>query len=211
LEIIFLESIDSTHTYLKNHIKKNGYTQPFCVVTNQQTDGKGSRNRSWLGKKGNLFFSFVYDKKELPCDLLIQSSSIYFSFFLKEVLSQYGSKVWLKWPNDFYIEKKKIGGTITHLVDDKLYCGIGLNLHFVDDHYGYLDIPVDQKKLLEDYFSILTQKISWKQIFSKYSIEFAKSREFETTIQNEKVSMRKAILENDGSIIIDKKKVFSLR
>lgn len=209
--MIFLESIDSTHAYLKTYVEKNGYQNPLCVLTDHQTKGIGSRENSWQGKKGNLFFSFVYPLEFFPNDIPLQSYSIYFSFVLKQLLEKKGSKVWLKWPNDFYLEKKKIGGTITHFKDGKIYCGIGINLLFMEEDYGFLDIIIEPENLLKDYFSILEQKMSWKQIFSKYLLEFAKSKDFLTTVENKKVSLQNAILNDDGSITIGTKKVFSLR
>jgi len=211
LEIIYLNEVDSTHTYLKNYIKNNSYKSPIAVVTQNQTDGIGSRSNSWEGLKGNLFFSFAIDKLMLPSDLPIQSSSIYFSYILRDVLESVGSKIWLKWPNDFYIENKKIGGTITNLSNNIFFCGIGLNLKYVNNNFGYLDIEFDIKKYLNLYFDKLESKISWKQIFSKYSLEFEKSRQMETTINNQKKSLEHSILNGDGSIFIDNKKVFSLR
>ena len=77
-KIVFLDEVDSTHKYLKQYINQHNYTQPIAIVTQNQTDGIGSRNNTWEGKKGNLFFSFVVSKDYLPSDLLIQSSSIYF-------------------------------------------------------------------------------------------------------------------------------------
>ena len=65
--------------------------------------------------------------------------------------------------------------------------------------------------LLNDYFKAILEKKTWKQIFSKYSIEFEKSKQYKTTIDNEKVSLLGATLNNDGSINIENKKVFSLR
>jgi len=211
LEILFLDSVESTHLYLKKYIKRHGYTKPFCVVTQHQTQGIGSRDNDWKGKKGNLFFSFVINQKNLTDDLPIQSTSIYFSFILKELLSEMGSKTWLKWPNDFYISDKKIGGTITNKVNELYYCGIGLNLQLVQEEYGYLDIKIEMMSLLRNYFSIILQKKKWKQIFSKYLLEFENSKEYKATIQKKKVSLKNAFLNTDGSITIDNKKVFSLR
>jgi BirA family transcriptional regulator, biotin operon repressor / biotin---[acetyl-CoA-carboxylase] ligase len=211
LEIFFLKSVDSTHTYLKDYIKQNGYIKAQCFATNYQTDGIGSRDNHWEGKEGNLFFSFVYHKNHLAKDIPMQSFAIYFSFLLKIILEELGSALWLKWPNDFYMENKKFGGTITHFSNDLVYCGIGLNLQKVDEEYGNLDIEVNQKALLEAYFSLIEKKISWKHIFSKYLIEFSKSKEFKTTIKNKKVSLQNAILNEDGSVTIDNEKVFSLR
>jgi len=211
LEIVFLDSVESTHTYLKKHIKLYGYTGPLAIVTQQQTNGLGSRNNNWEGKDGNLFFSFVLDNSLLPNDLPLQSASIYFSYILKNILCELGSKVWLKWPNDFYIEKKKIGGTITNYSNNLYYCGIGLNLKKINSDFGYLDINVNIKTLLNDYFKVVLEKNQWKQIFSKYTIEFGNSKQYKTTIENEKVSLQDAILNEDGSISIENKKVFSLR
>jgi len=211
LEICFLDSVESTHLYLKQYIKKNGYTKPLCIATNHQTKGIGSRDNTWQGRKGNLFFSFVIDEELLTSDLPIQSTSIYFSFILKELLSEMGSKIWLKWPNDFYIADKKIGGTITNKVKELYYCGIGLNVQFVHEEYGYLDIEIEIMNLLQSYFSIILQKQTWKQVFSKYLLEFENSKEYKATIQKEKVSLKNAFLNDDGSITIDNKKVFSLR
>lgn len=211
MEIIFLDSVESTHSYLKQHIKLNGYTQPLAIVTQDQTNGLGSRNNNWEGISGNLFFSFVIEKNLLPDDLPIQSSSIYFSYILKNILHKSASKVWLKWPNDFYIKDKKIGGTITNFSNNLYYCGIGLNLKFINSVFGFLDIDVDIKILLNNYFEAVLRKSTWKQIFSKYTIEFENSKQYKTTIQNEKISLKDAILNEDGSISIENKKVFSLR
>ena len=211
MEILYLNEVDSTHTYLKNYIKKNGFKDPIAIVTQNQTNGIGSRSNSWQGKNGNLFFSFVVNKSLLPLDLPLQSSSIYFSYILKDILNSLGSKIWLKWPNDFFIENKKIGGTITNLSSELIYCGIGLNLHQVNNQFGHLDIDININKVLNLYFRKLESKILWKHIFSKYTIEFEKSKRMETTINNQKKSLEQSVLNSDGSIFIDNEKVFSLR
>ncbi len=211
MKMIKLEEVDSTHRYIKDYILENPYTQPLCIFTDYQTQGIGSRGNSWIGKKGNLFFSFVVDKNFLPEDLPLQSSSIYFSFILKEILKDLKSLVWLKWPNDFYLNKKKIGGTITTISKDLIYCGIGLNLKSVSDDFGKLDIDVDIEDILKNYFFKLEKKILWKQIFSDFKIEFQHSKKFQTTIENQKISLENVILNEDGSIQVNDKKVFSLR
>ncbi len=211
MEIINLVKVTSTHTYLKELIKQKGYSSALCVTAQQQTDGIGSRGNSWQSKEGNLFFSFVLKKADLPKDLFLQSASIYFSYIFKEVLNDKGSKLWLKWPNDFYIDNKKIGGTITSVINDLIYCGIGLNLIKVNEDYGSLDIKIDKTEILQRYFKSLEKDISWKQIFSQFKIEFQESKKFEATLDNRKISLEEAILNDDGSIEIDNVKVFSLR
>ncbi|MBP7770233.1 MAG: biotin--[acetyl-CoA-carboxylase] ligase [Aliarcobacter sp.] len=211
MKIIKLKEVDSTHTYLKEYIQENTYTEPLCIVTTYQTNGIGSRGNSWSGKKGNLFFSFVIKKDFLPKDLPLQSISIYVSYLLKKELAALGSKLWLKWPNDFYVDDKKIGGTITSVSKDLIFCGIGLNLISVNDLFGNLDIKIQINDVLKSYFILLEEKILWKQIFSDFKVDFQHSKKFHTTIDNQKVSLENAILNEDGSIQVNDKKVFSLR
>jgi len=210
LEIHYLKEVNSTQTYLKKYINNNGYIKPYLVYTHNQTDGIGSRDNKWIGVKGNLFFSYVIDIKKLPLDLPIQSASIYFSFIFKEILNKYGSDIWLKWPNDFYIKNKKIGGTITNMANNLLFCGIGLNLKYVQKDFGFLDIEF-QDIFLNQFFDAILEKTTWKQIFSKFLIEFEKSKNMKTTIDNNKILLDRAKLNFDGSILINSKKVYSLR
>lgn len=209
--IKYLEEVDSTHTYIKDYIKNNSYTNNLCIFTQNQTNGIGSRGNSWIGLKGNLFFSFVISKNDLPNDLQIQSASIYFSYILKDILKNRGSKLWLKWPNDFYINQNKIGGTVTTVSKDLIYCGIGLNLKTVNKDFEKLDIEIDIMDLLNEYFVKIENKISWEDILKEYMVEFERSKDLYTTINNERVTLLNAQLNNDGSININDKKVFSLR
>ena len=94
---------------------------------------------------------------------------------------------------------------------DLIYCGIGLNLISVNEDFGKLDITIDCNDILNSYFSKLNNKDSWKQIFSEFKIEFQHSRKFQATIDNEKISLENSILNDDGSIEVNNKKVFSLR
>jgi len=158
--------------------------------------------------KRKFIFLFCF---ELPKDLPIQSASIYFSFILKDILKTIGSEIWLKWPNDFYISDKKIGGTITTVSNDLIYCGIGLNLINVNEEFGKLDISITSDNILKSYFNKLKLKDSWKQIFSEFKIEFQNSRKFQASVGDEKVSLENALLNDDGSIQVNNKKVFSLR
>lgn len=211
LTISWLDSIDSTQKYLLEGLKAKTLSAPICIATSQQTAGLGSRGNAWEGLDGNLFFSFACQRDNLPSDLKLESTSIYFTYLLKEVLSQYGSEVWLKWPNDFYLNNKKIGGAITNLVGENVVCGIGLNMKHAPEGFSTLDISISQELLLESYFSLLNNHPSWKQIFSKYALEFVKSKNYFTHNENKKISLENAILLDDGSIECEGKRMFSLR
>lgn len=211
MKIIYLDVVDSTQKYLKEQLKKKELVSPVAVVAHTQYAGQGSRGNSWIGEEGNLFFSFSIPIKDLPDDLKLESSSIYFSYLLKQVLEDNGSKVWLKWPNDFYIGDNKIGGTITNIVKDDLVCGIGLNLSSAPEGFSKLDVEISKENILNCYFNYLKKNIRWKHIFSKYKLEFDKSKNYFAHGVDKRVSLLNAILQDDGSIISDGQRIFSLR
>jgi len=210
LETVFFDRIDSTQKRLLQDLRLKKIEPPVAYVTRCQTDGIGSRNSRWIGCEGNLFFSFAIAKSALPADLPPVSASIYFGFLFKEELKSRGSKVWLKWPNDFYL-RKKIGGCITQMSGDVLVCGIGLNLLHAPEGFEKLDVGVDPKELLEGYFSLLKSPPAWKQIFSKYRIEFQKSQKMQVHVGGRRVSLELAKLMPDGSITIEGERIYSLR
>ena len=103
LVIHWFDTLPSTHNYLIASLREGTLFAPCAIGATIQTHGVGSRGNSWLGETGNLFFSFCVEEKQLPQDLPLASVSIYFSALMKEVLEDQGSNVWLKWPNDFYL------------------------------------------------------------------------------------------------------------
>ncbi len=211
LKTLFLEQVDSTQTYLLEALKKGTFKAPVAVVASKQTRGRGSRDNEWIGLEGNLFFSFAVSKAELPDDLKLESTSIYLSMILKELLVELGSSVWLKWPNDFYCGDKKIGGTITNVFNDIIVCGIGLNIKSAPEGSSILDIEVKISKLLAQYFNLLKSCPSWKQIFSNFELEFDKSRKFLVHTQSKKIPLKAVVLLSDGAVEFNGEKVYSLR
>ncbi len=211
MQILYLESVDSTQKYLKELVKENKISLPYAVIANSQTDGIGSRGNAWSGVKNNLFLSFAIPLKDLPEDLKLESASIYFSYILKETLAEFGSSVWLKWPNDFYIDNKKVGGMITNLIKESLVCGVGINIAHAPSDFARLDVVLDRDELVENYFRNIEKKSLWKQVFSKYKIEFCKNENFYTHDKDLVISLRDASLESDGSIVINGERIYSLR
>ncbi|MDD2780126.1 biotin--[acetyl-CoA-carboxylase] ligase [Sulfuricurvum sp.] len=211
MDIHWFESLGSTQSYIIEELKTSRLNAPVCIGTLSQTNGKGSRGNSWIGEEGNLFISLAIERSMLPEDLKLESSSIYFAFLMKELLASMDSKIWLKWPNDFYLYDKKIGGAVTNLIGNSLVCGIGINLMNAPIGFEKLDIKINPYDLTKAYGELFAHLPTWKQIFSNYQIEFENSREFFTHNNNEKVALQKAVLLEDGSLMCDGQRIFSLR
>ncbi|RUM68027.1 MAG: biotin--[acetyl-CoA-carboxylase] ligase [Sulfurovum sp.] len=211
MEILSFNRLPSTQTYLLEKLRDKSCSIPIAILTKEQTDGVGSRDNSWVGGDGNLFFSLAVSLDDLPKDLPLNSASIYFSFIMKQVLLKYTDEIWVKWPNDLYHNQSKVGGTITKKVDNIFICGMGVNLQENQNNFKALNIDIEPLFLLKKYLCELEKYPSWKQILSQYRIEFARSKEFFTHINSEYKSLENAILSEDGSLIIDNKRVYSIR
>jgi len=209
--IQWFERIDSTHRYLISKLREGTLLAPYAIGAVEQTDGIGSRGNAWQGGKGNFFFSFCVEEKQLPEDLPLASVSIYFSSLVKHILEEQGSHVWLKWPNDFYRSEKKIGGLITTKIAGTIVGSIGLNISYAPENFDVLDIDIAPQILAERLMQEVEKKISWKKVFSKYKIEFDKNRKFSFHLDGKLVSLNDAVLCDDGSIELENKKVYSLR
>ncbi len=205
------ESLPSTQIELLERAKSR-----LCLLALKQNAGIGSRGNSWSGVEEGLYFSFCLSKKDLPEDLALQSVSIYFGFWFKEILRQWNTDVWLKWPNDIYVEKKKIGGVMVSIKGDLLVCGIGLNFLSADASFGALGTCLDRLEVLEKFFEILQKSISWKQTLNKYKIEFYKNIDFSfhhrDPVRGEYVvELKDAELCEDGALLVWGQKIYSLR
>jgi len=203
--------LPSTQNYLVKKIEEGSLQAPLAVIAKEQNAGIGSRNNEWRGGEGNFFASIAIQIDELPSDLPLASASIYFSFIMKKTLENMGEKVWLKWPNDFYVNDAKVGGTITKKIQNTLVCGIGINLKKSQNGYSSLQSDISAENLLNKYLESLCKFPKWKQVFSEYEIEFELSRKFSVHIESYEKSLVDAYLCGDGSLLIGGKRVYSLR
>jgi len=197
--IEYIEKIDSTQKYLLEKIEKENLNY-YCVWSDYQTNGIGSRGNRWIGKRGNLFFSFCVSLEEFSF-VPIQSLSIYFGFLMKKTLNSLGSKVVLKWPNDLYL-KRKVGGILTNVKNKKVVCGIGINTKFEIDGFDRLDIEMKNDTILQEFFKLLKLKPNWDEIIKEYKKEFNLTKN-RFLIEGE--------LADDGSIMKNSQRIYSKR
>ena len=211
MEILSFDLLDSTQKYLTEKIRSGELNAPVAVIAKDQSSGVGSRENGWSGGEGNFFASIAVELENLPSDLPLSSASIYFAFIMKKTLKSLDEDVWLKWPNDIYSGNEKVGGIITQKIKNSLICGIGINLKNSSNGYKSLHSDIPAISLLNNYLKALEKFPDWKHIFSEYRIEFELSRRFSVHIENYQKSLRSALLCGDGSILIEGKRVFSLR
>jgi len=130
-EIFKYKSVDSTNNVAINLITKERKNSG-CVYAEEQTKGRGTKGKKWISNKGNLFSSIFFPlNKNYPP---FNEFSIINPILISEVIKKFceGKKITLKFPNDLFLNGKKICGILQELItsDNRkfLIVGIGLNI-----------------------------------------------------------------------------------
>ena len=132
--IIHLTSVDSTNNYAAKLLKENLLSSGAVILADVQTAGKGQRGAKWEAKAGeNLLFSLVLRHVNMSVGdqfVLNQLSALAITDFLGKI----GISAKVKWPNDVFVDDKKIAGILvetnvsgSHIKDAII--GIGLNVN----------------------------------------------------------------------------------
>jgi BirA family biotin operon repressor/biotin-[acetyl-CoA-carboxylase] ligase len=108
-----LEVVDSTNEYAKV-LAKAGAVSGTVVRTRRQTQGKGTRNRSWESPEGNVYWSCIIQGKDLGNASFTELVYVNALALYKAIVQCTGEDVQtaIKWPNDILLAEKKISGSL---------------------------------------------------------------------------------------------------
>ena len=132
--IEYYENIDSTNAAAKDLALK-GAPEGTVVVAEHQTKGKGRLKRSWLSLPGeNILFSVIF-YPQISTDRVFRLTMLASIAAVKAVRRICKVDAKIKWPNDLYINGKKVCGVLTEFSADfdsvhYTVVGIGLNVNF---------------------------------------------------------------------------------
>jgi BirA family biotin operon repressor/biotin-[acetyl-CoA-carboxylase] ligase len=127
-------TIESTNQEAKK-MAAAGADHGTVVISNQQTEGRGRRGRSFHspGDTG-LYMSLILRPESIPLDAMLITAAA--AVAVTNAISQLLNKeAGIKWVNDIFIEGKKICGILTEAISDlqtasieSLILGIGINV-----------------------------------------------------------------------------------
>ena len=131
IETFKFKSVTSTNDVAINLIKEKK-KKIGCIYADIQTRGRGTRGRKWVSAHGNLFGSIFFPlRKNYPP---FNEFSIINPVIISSVIEHFceKKKISFKWPNDVFVNGKKICGILQELItlNSKkfLIIGIGLNV-----------------------------------------------------------------------------------
>ncbi len=132
---IELTSINSTNTYAMQQIKAKVAEHGVAYFAHSQTNGKGSRGKTWHSQTGNN----IILSTTLQVDWLSLQKQFYLSIAVSLATHDFFSNyvqngISIKWPNDIYYFNHKIAGILieNNVKANKLawaVVGIGANIN----------------------------------------------------------------------------------
>ena len=218
---LYFPIIDSTNTYLKNcFVELDNFT---IVRSDYQTSGHGRENRVWYSPNGdNLLFSIlIKDHKLIECGGLL---SLVAACSICRSITKYSHgrlHPLIKWPNDIYINDKKLCGILLEgNVPSYIIIGVGLNINqkVFSDEYRVpptslslllnegVDFESIKNVIYKDLLMNLTNIDNLKDEFLKYYREhdYLKEKNIEITINHKMIKgIAKEIDRSFNLIIVD--------
>lgn len=132
--VIALLSVDSTNDYARALLEKEAPEEGTIIVAGDQKKGRGHGTNTWHSKRGkNLLFSIILYPEFISANTQFLISKV-ISLGIYDYLCSYVSDVSIKWPNDIYVDDRKISGI---LIENDLMgssvknsiVGIGMNIN----------------------------------------------------------------------------------
>jgi len=173
---IDLAIIDSTNNYAQQLLANSQPADGTLISTFNQNKGKGYHNNTWLSEANkNLSFSIILYPNFIDAHQQFYLNMA-ISIAIVEALNDYSKKEFLiKWPNDIYFNKKKIGGILIEnsIIGSKINtCIIGVGLNINQKNFNAaLPNPSSLKLITNkttDLYKLLNELV--KSIESKYQI-----------------------------------------
>lgn len=133
------DSVESTQTIAKQGLVDNQHT--MLILSDEQTKGRGRFNRNWSSSKGKGLWMSVVLRPNVSF-AMIPKFNLFIALGIRDAIQAFSrDKVEIKWPNDIYINDKKVCGFLTEMVAnadavEAIICGIGINLNHQEEDFS---------------------------------------------------------------------------
>jgi BirA family biotin operon repressor/biotin-[acetyl-CoA-carboxylase] ligase len=174
VKIVRFESIDSTSNYAKD-LRGNG--EDVVVWAEMQTGGRGTKGRSFSSGKGGVYLSALRFYENFPASQAFQIMQNA-AAAVCETLVSFGITPQIKWPNDIYVNGKKICGilienTFSGANVSSSVVGIGVNVYnALEEELAEIATTMLQETgkrfSVEKVGETLIEKLFEKDIYKRY-------------------------------------------
>lgn len=132
-DIAYHDKLESTNSFAIEQIEQSPVTGPWLVLTDRQTAGRGRGTNPWWAAGGALTFSLVIEAQDLNANQICKAS-LTAGLAVCQAIERFvpGGDLALKWPNDVFLEGKKVCGILIERSPMRphfLVLGIGINVN----------------------------------------------------------------------------------
>ena len=175
MELLFLETVDSTNKYAKEHLFS--IKDKTLVYAGFQTAGRGRMQRRWNSNSGDNVYASIVLKPSKDLKDVYSNLTQYLSLVLAEVIEEYNIYPKIKWPNDVRINVKKISGILAESVIEKnelkgIILGFGVNLNCIKEDMEKIDQPATSLNL--ETGMKIDREIFLKKVVDKFCLRYNK-------------------------------------
>ncbi len=169
--IIYLDSVTSTNDYLKT-LDTDKIIDGTVVIAENQTHGKGRSGKKWISSTGKGLTFSVLLRPKIQASRTLIFSYIPVITLTRFLISHLNIPAGIKWPNDIYVNHKKIAGI---LYESAIYktslkyfiTGIGININQNID-----DFDNDLQKSATSVAMLLKKSVDKELFLFKFLKEF---------------------------------------
>lgn len=182
LDTVYLESVDSTNSYLKRIIKENELYSGMSVMAKVQTSGRGRLGRSWLSTEGDTLCMSVAVKNSYA-----EGFTLLVALAVYEALKPFcgNNNLQVKWPNDIICTNKKLCGILCERVGEYTVIGVGINVN--DESFPQeieykatsMYLLSGEKHNVKDVFRAVNKSL--ENVLKKYDFAFTEDARAEYT------------------------------
>lgn len=213
LSEVYLESVDSTNSYLKRIIKESEPPKGLSVMAKCQTSGRGRLGRSWLSYEGDTLCMSIGVKNNY-----CEGFTLLVALAVFEALKPFckGKELKIKWPNDIICENKKLCGILCERVNEYTVIGIGINVNDtsfpaeIENKATSIYLTSGEKFDVKDVFRAVNKSV--ENILTKYGFDFTENAKSDyeklcanigKDVRTEKYSGKAIGIGDDGSLLIE--------
>lgn len=121
------EEIESTNEYMKLKSEAEEWDVVYAVL---QTKGRGRNGKRWVSNEGGAWFTTVIkENKAVSMSEYVKLPMIIGAALLNTLNTLGINSCKIKWPNDIYVNDKKVCGILVEKSGENFIVGIGINVN----------------------------------------------------------------------------------
>lgn len=137
-ELTVLNTVDSTNLVIR---RRSELPQDFTtVIAEEQSAGRGRAGAAWSSPAGGLFMSWVFRPRSAAATPLVPLRVGL--AVAKAIEGLHGIEVGIKWPNDVWVDGRKLAGILCEGGPNGVVVGVGINVRVTPGDISFRRAPI---------------------------------------------------------------------